>query len=113
MAEDVSAFGQHRKFPPYARKASGNQGTSIQTETRNLKQGFLEQANLLSLFYPMKGIKHGRKMKCTAIQIQLNLYTQNSTNAEGCNIITLVYQQDKEKRAVTVKFTVRTWIRNF
>ena len=24
-AEDVSAFGQHRKFPPYARKASGTQ----------------------------------------------------------------------------------------
>ena len=25
-AEDVSAFGQHRKFPPYARKTSGTQG---------------------------------------------------------------------------------------
>ena len=25
-AEDVSAFGQHRKFPPYARKTSGAQG---------------------------------------------------------------------------------------
>ena len=24
--EDVSAFGQHRKFPPYARKTSGAQG---------------------------------------------------------------------------------------
>ena len=28
-AEDVSAFGQHRKFPPYARKALGTQGTSL------------------------------------------------------------------------------------
>ena len=26
-ADDVSAFGQHRKFPPYARKTSGSQGT--------------------------------------------------------------------------------------
>ena len=25
-AEDVSAFGQHRKFPPHARKTSGTQG---------------------------------------------------------------------------------------
>ena len=25
--EDVSAFGQHRKFPPQARKTSGTQGT--------------------------------------------------------------------------------------
>ena len=30
-AEDVSAFGQDRKFPPYARKASGTQGTINQT----------------------------------------------------------------------------------
>ena len=28
-AEDVSAFGQHQKFPPYARKASGTQGIDI------------------------------------------------------------------------------------
>ena len=27
-AEDVSAFGQHRKFPPHARKTSGTQGIS-------------------------------------------------------------------------------------
>ena len=26
-AEDVSAFGQHRKFPPHARKTSATQGT--------------------------------------------------------------------------------------
>ena len=26
-AEDVSAFGQHRKFPPHARKISGTQGS--------------------------------------------------------------------------------------
>ena len=25
-AEDVSAFGQHRKFPPHARRTSGTQG---------------------------------------------------------------------------------------
>ena len=25
-AEDVSAFSQHRKFPPHARKTSGSQG---------------------------------------------------------------------------------------
>ena len=25
-AEDVSAFGQHRQFPPHARKTSGTQG---------------------------------------------------------------------------------------
>ena len=31
-AEDVSAFGQHRKFPPHARKASGTQGKDIVTE---------------------------------------------------------------------------------
>ena len=28
-AEDVSAFGQHRKFPPHARKTSGIQGNSL------------------------------------------------------------------------------------
>ena len=27
-AEDVSAFGQHRKFPPHVRKTSGIQGIS-------------------------------------------------------------------------------------
>ena len=31
-AEVVSAFGQHRKFPPHARKASGTQGKDIVTE---------------------------------------------------------------------------------
>ena len=31
-AEDVSAFGQHRKFPPHARKTYGTQGsTTIET----------------------------------------------------------------------------------
>ena len=29
VAEDVSAFGQHRKFPPHARKTSGTQGTVV------------------------------------------------------------------------------------
>ena len=28
-AEDVSAFGQHRKFPPRARKTSGTQGRTL------------------------------------------------------------------------------------
>ena len=28
-AEDVSAFGQHRKFPPHARKTSGTQGRAL------------------------------------------------------------------------------------
>ena len=28
-AEDVLAFGQHRKFPPHARKTSGTQGTAL------------------------------------------------------------------------------------
>ena len=28
-AEDVSAFGQHRKFPPHARKTSGTQGREM------------------------------------------------------------------------------------
>ena len=28
-AEDVSAFGQHRKFPPHERKTSGTQGRQI------------------------------------------------------------------------------------
>ena len=28
-AEDVSAFGQHRKFPPHARKTSGTQGSIL------------------------------------------------------------------------------------
>ena len=30
-AEDVSAFGQHRKFPPHARKTSGTQGKILLT----------------------------------------------------------------------------------
>ena len=28
-AEDVSAFGQHQKFPPHARKTSGTQGNDL------------------------------------------------------------------------------------
>ena len=31
-SEDVSAFGQHRKFPPQARKTSGTQGKSLLQE---------------------------------------------------------------------------------
>ena len=30
-AEEVSAFGQHRKFPPHARKTSGTQGSACTT----------------------------------------------------------------------------------
>ena len=37
-AEDVLAFGQHRKFPPHARKTSGTQGRAILTPKRNWKQ---------------------------------------------------------------------------
>ena len=33
-AEDVSAFGQHRKFPPHARKTSGTQGKTVPENSR-------------------------------------------------------------------------------
>ena len=36
VSEDVSAFGQHRKFRPHARKTSGTQGTWVQD--RSLKK---------------------------------------------------------------------------
>ena len=38
-AEDVSAFGQHRKFPPQARKTSGTQGKENEAETENARHG--------------------------------------------------------------------------
>ena len=31
-AEDVSAFGQHRKFPPHARKTSGTHGNALMNQ---------------------------------------------------------------------------------
>ena len=42
-AEDVSTFGQHRKFPPHARKTSGTEGkgvlrTAISNDILNLKR---------------------------------------------------------------------------
>ena len=42
-AEDVSAFGQHRKFPPHARKTTGTEGkgvlrTAIYNDILNLKR---------------------------------------------------------------------------
>ena len=35
-AQDVSAFGQHRKFPPHARKTSGTQGTLFYHQSENM-----------------------------------------------------------------------------
>jgi len=35
-AEDVSAFGQHRKFPLHARKTSGTQGISSEKRSRHI-----------------------------------------------------------------------------
>ena len=37
-AEDVSAFGQHRKFPPHARKTSGTQGSSLFEEVSKTRK---------------------------------------------------------------------------
>ena len=37
-AEDVSAFGQHRKFPPHARKTSGTQGRFWGTLSQNYRR---------------------------------------------------------------------------
>ena len=34
-AEDVSAVGQHRRFPPHARKTSGTQGMETYKITKN------------------------------------------------------------------------------
>ena len=36
-AEDVSAFGQHRTFPPHARKTSGTQGEENEAGTENAR----------------------------------------------------------------------------
>ena len=36
--EDVSAFGQHRKFPPHARKTSGTQGSSLFEEVSKTRK---------------------------------------------------------------------------
>ena len=35
MAEDVSAFSQHQKFPPHARKTSGTLGMASQATLSN------------------------------------------------------------------------------
>ena len=42
-AEDVSAFGQHRKFPPRARKTSGTQGNQFKEIEENGKIPFLDR----------------------------------------------------------------------
>ena len=53
-AEEVSAFGQHRNFPPHARKTSGTQGNSCPFSFGNWNYVLLlnshEQLNFL-LFY--------------------------------------------------------------
>ena len=36
-AEDVSAFGQHRKFPPHARKTSGTQGSHAEKRQKRFQ----------------------------------------------------------------------------
>ena len=38
MAEDVLAFGQHRKFPPHARKTYGTQGSSLFEEVSKTRK---------------------------------------------------------------------------
>ena len=38
MAEDVSAFGQHRKFLPHARKTYGTQGSSLFEEVSKTRK---------------------------------------------------------------------------
>ena len=45
-AEDVSSFGQHRKVPPYSRKASATQGTRCMTTLRTT--GLASPADILS-----------------------------------------------------------------
>ena len=38
-AEDLLASGQHRKFPPHARKTSGTQGKENEAGTENARHG--------------------------------------------------------------------------
>ena len=51
-AEDVSAFGQNRKFPPHARKTSGTQGTKLHTKNRKkLPLGIMGRLHNPSLYF--------------------------------------------------------------
>ena len=47
-AEDVSAFGQHRKFPPHARKTSGTQGTKSQFLVDIYRQSLFKAETIIS-----------------------------------------------------------------
>ena len=55
-AEDVSAFGQHRKFPPHARKTSGTQG-SKGAFTRALLRKWIHVFFKFVLFYSNTCVK--------------------------------------------------------
>ena len=52
-AEDVSAFGQHRKFPPHARKTSGTQGiwAPVQSKNYHSPQPILDLASNLHTYF--------------------------------------------------------------
>ena len=45
MAEDVSAFGQHRKFPPHARITSG---TRVAPDQLNEESNFAKQVRFFA-----------------------------------------------------------------
>ena len=70
-AEDVSAFGQHRKFPPHERKTSGTQG-------RQMANVNLYHITKLSLYFGRFPINLTLKLssiKCQALPIPTPLKT--------------------------------------
>ena len=60
MAEDVSAFGQHRKFPPHARKTSGTPGNAKYTKKQNLSRQHCNKFKHSLYYYPQtRGLSEG------------------------------------------------------
>ena len=100
--EDVSAFGQHRKFRPHARKTSGTQGkcstvfNRLKADThegfcsRSMLQGHAPGAKLLRVYQRFLGYtslilylreQNFHPAKCSTIFNRLNIWEQ----APGAN----------------------------
>ena len=74
MAEDVSAFGQHRKFPPHARITSG---TRVAPDQLNEESNFAKQVRFFARAgKPAPGTEYKViSLHLSDIDLQWNLYS--------------------------------------
>ena len=76
-AEDVSAFGQHRKFPPHVRKTSGTQG-------RQMANMNLYHITKLSLYFARFPINLTLKLSSRKCQPSPHPHPPLKTGIETC-----------------------------